>query len=109
MAPSKEAAKFIFHKLKESLSDGKDSIIWAISNNVTDDANKILVVAEADALVGVEGYSHYESYEVFHTLNNPRTNLLEVSIANLVTVSSSILSAGLGWACSLKWLTVLGS
>lgn len=96
-APTKEVAEFICSRLKTLLlSDGKDSILKAISDGNTDDASKILEAAEFDALKGYEGYSAYDSYEEFVTLNDPRIGLSEIQIANLGTVTTAILSGGPG-------------
>ena len=40
-----------------ALSNGKDSILRAITDNATDDATKILAATEADTLQGAEGFS----------------------------------------------------
>ena len=61
-----------------------------------DDTSKILEAAKFDALRGYEGYSAYDSYEVFVTLNDPRIGLSELQIAHLGTVTAAILSGGPG-------------
>ena len=96
-APTKEVTELICSKLNTLLlSDGKDSILKAILDANTSDASKILEAAEFDALKRSEGYSAYESYEAFVTLNDPRIGLSELQIANLGTVMAAILSGGLG-------------
>ena len=95
-APTREVADLLCAKLKTALSEGKDSILKAISEGNTDDAAKILEAAEFDALQGYEGYSRYDSLEVFTTLKDPRIGLAELEIANLSTVMAAVLSAGPG-------------
>ena len=111
-APTREVADLLCAKLKTALSDGKDSILKAISEGNTDDAAKILEAAEFDALQGYEGYSHYDSLEAFTTLNDPRIGLEDIEIANLSTVTAAVLSAGPGtqaavskgeWPLILNW------
>ena len=94
--PTREVAELMCSKLRDTLSNGKDSIAKAIADGNTDDAAKILEAAEFDALQGYEGYSRYDSLEAFHTLHDPRIGLSELEIANLCTVNAAILSAGPG-------------
>ena len=79
-----------------TMSEGKDSIVKVVLDDSTSNAMKILDVAEQETLHGAEGYSWYESYKVFCTLNDPRINLSELSIANLASISTTILSGGPG-------------
>ena len=70
-SPSKELAMLVCTKLGRAFSEGKDSLLKAISDDNADDVAKILDVAKEAMMIGAEGYTKYESLEPFRTLNDP--------------------------------------
>ena len=95
-ADTKELAEMICAKLNRTLSDGKDSIAQAVSDNNMADATKLLEAAEFSMMVDAEGYSRYESFEAFRTLPDPRIGLKQSLVADLGTITGAILAAGPG-------------
>ena len=60
-ADTKELAGIICAKLNRTLSEGKDSILKAVSDNNMDNAAALLDAVEKTMMVDAEGYSRYES------------------------------------------------
>ena len=95
-ADMRELASIICAKLNHTLSKGKDSIVQAVADNNMDDASTLLEAAEQSMLVNAEGYSRYESFEPFRMLADLRIRLKQTLVADLGTITGSILAAGSG-------------
>lgn len=89
-------SRIIHDKLQKVLSEGKDSLLKAITDNNADDAVKILEAAEESMLVGAEGYSRYETFEPFLTVDDSRVGMSGVAVDNIVTITAALLSGGPG-------------
>ena len=89
-------SRMIYEKLQTVLSQGKDSLLKAITDNNADDAIKILEAAEESMMVGAEGYSKYESFDPFLTIKDPRVGIAGIDIDNLTKITAAILSGGPG-------------
>lgn len=95
-ADSRELASIICAKLNQTLSEGKDSILQAVAENNMDDTSALLEAAEISMMVNAEGYSRYKLFEAFRTLNDLHIGLKQNIVADLGTITGSILAAGLG-------------
>ena len=89
-------SRIIYDKLQKVLSEGKDSLLKAITDNNADDAVKILEAAEESMLVGAEGYSKYETFEPFQPINDSRIDMSDVDIGNIATITAALLAGGPG-------------
>ena len=101
-ADTKELAMMICAKLNHTLSEGKDSIAQAVAGNNLDDASRLLEAAELSMLVDTEGYSHYEMFEGFRMLNDPRIGLDPNLVTGISTVTGAILASGPGSQKDIK-------
>lgn len=95
-APTEEVVALICTQLNWVLSEGKDCLVKAVSDNSVEDATAIVEVAEQMICMGSEGYSCYESFEAFTMLSDVWLGLEDIQVANVVTVTSAILCAGPG-------------
>ena len=93
---SSEMARMIYGQLDKVFSEGRDSLLKTVTDNNADDAAKILEAAEESMLVGAEGYSKFETFEAYRTIDDPRINMSGIAINNLALISASLLSAGPG-------------
>ena len=89
-------SRIIYDKLQKVLSEGKDSLLKAITDNNADDAVKILEAAEESMLVGAEGYSKYETFEPFQPINDSRIDMSGIDIGNIATITAALLAGGPG-------------